>query len=155
VKENLDHVLDTEPVTVMDHVHVMQDGPQHPHLDQSVIAQLFAQQTVQTTEHVNVEFVTVTLDSNSSQIAHVEIAQHHVTQQQKCVLAMESVLVFQDFLDQTALFKLPVDLRPTVNHALLNHQTVDGVEKQMFVKTNMNLLNAPNSIRPLTQEDSS
>jgi len=100
VKENQDLAQTMELVTVMDHVPVTQDGPLLPQSDQSVIVQLNAQETVQDMEPVNVEFVTVTQDSNFSQIAHAKTVQNSVPLS-KCVPAMENVLVSQDFRDLT------------------------------------------------------
>jgi len=104
VKENHPHVLDMETVIVMDLVTVLLDGLMLllmlNHQEKSVIVQLNVLLTVQTMEHVNVEFVTVTQDSNFSQIAHAKTVQNSVPLS-KCVPAMENVLVSQDFRDLT------------------------------------------------------
>jgi len=100
VKENQDLAQTMELVTVMDHVPVTQDGRLFPQSEKSVIVQLNAQETVQDMEPVNVEFVTVTQDSNFSQIAHAKTVQNSVPLS-KCVPAMENVLVSQDFRDLT------------------------------------------------------
>lgn len=116
MKENLDHALDTETVTVMDHVLVMLDGPTLSQLSQSVIVQLNVLETALDMEFVNVEFVIVTQDSNFSQIVHAKIVLNHVLNL-KCVHVMENVLVSQDFLDQTVLKRQIADLKLIVHHA--------------------------------------
>jgi len=112
VKESQAHVLDMETVTVMDLVLVMQDGLVLllllSHQEQSVIVQLNVLLTVQTMEHVNVEFVIAILSLNSSLIAHAKTVLHHVLPF-KCVHVMDSVLVYLDYLDLTVEPRLIVD----------------------------------------------
>jgi len=81
-----------------------------------VIVPLNVQETAQDMESVNVEFATVTQDTNFSQIAHAKTVKKNVLNS-KCVLAMDNVLASQDFLDLTVKQRLTVDLKPTVNHA--------------------------------------
>lgn len=116
MKENQLLALDMELVTVMDHVLVKKDGPTLHQPEKSVIAQLNAQETAQDMEPVNVEFVTVTQDSNFSQIAHAKTVKNNVLNS-KCVPAMENVLASQDFLDLTVKQRLTVDPKLTALHA--------------------------------------
>lgn len=116
MKENLAHVLDTETVTAMDHVLVMQDGQTLSQPNQSVIVLLNVLETALGMEFVNVESATVTQDSNFSQIAHAKIVLNHVLNL-KCVPAMENVPASQDSLDQTVLKRQTADPKLTVHHA--------------------------------------
>lgn len=100
-KENQDHVLDTEPVTAMVHVHVNKDGLILTSREKSVIVRLNVKETVLDTEYVNAESVNVTLSTNFFQTAHAKIAKNNVLHS-KCVTVMENVLVYLVSLEQTA-----------------------------------------------------
>jgi len=99
VKELQQPVLDTEHVNVMEHVLVLLDGLTQSQLLKSVIAQLNALQAVQTTEHVNVEFVNVMPTGLLNQIVDVLMnVQQNVTKI-KPVPVTEHVLVSQDSME--------------------------------------------------------